>query len=753
MIQVLHVYVKHTCASGAPASSRISNSGSWCSASTGERAPLTLLRLLGVPGQPQVLRKAVQVAVVQRAAFTLTRRFGDLVGRSRSLQASGRLASAHDARQGPGDRVVTRQSFRSRLWADVGLRSRPSLESRPRVATLLWDFSRLTGRCPAGRMGKLVLVGVRLGSTSSVGGVVISDGDQHCIDSTASTDLVCWIVPLSAAPFSATIGGPISSPGLLSWSASAPFSWVLFLASPPFSSTASTFTKVREMSIAQDTRTVIITVGESRRVRRLADEEVPEGIRRRSQQESGASGVAAEHGTTEEAVRLRRVTAPKPSDRHSGSAGPKHITHPPSSAFHQESPVPLPHQAPPRSNMESIQCREIHRPCFFIAHPISIYIPSPSAGGKPAVHTPTHARTRPHTHTQWLKKAAKRGDIAGGKISDRERQAGKISPEPKQRDASAHLNSRLLVPHEELELETKKHQKTSDTSTAMKPHGRMFEKTETDLGRRQNLTSDVSLTKSATPSPLFESKRRRRSSEPHSRHYCSSHLKDLAFSNMVCGGFTCSKNALCSLNVVYMLVGLLLIGVAVWGKGFGLVSSIHIIGGVIAVGVFLLLIAIVGLVGAIHHHQYMVILFIVFLFQFGVSCSCLAMNRGQQVVLLNSTWGMLNNKTKINLEDQLDCCGLLNVSNSRSQFDEDVRNCKAVLQKKTVYYPYYILQPCTARGGCLSCGDKMLNHATEVLKILGGVGLFFSFSEILGVWLAVRYRNQKDPRANPSAFL
>ncbi|KAG7237886.1 hypothetical protein INR49_031679 [Caranx melampygus] len=74
---------------------------------------------------------------------------------------------------------------------------------------------------------------------------------------------------------------------------------------------------------------------------------------------------------------------------------------------------------------------------------------------------------------------------------------------------------------------------------------------------------------------------------------------------MVCGGFTCSKNALCSLNVVYMLVGLLLIGVAAWGKGFGLVSSIHIIGGVIAVGFFLLLIAIVGLIGAIHHHQVM----------------------------------------------------------------------------------------------------------------------------------------------------
>uniref|UniRef100_A0A4W5R9Y4 Uncharacterized protein n=1 Tax=Hucho hucho TaxID=62062 RepID=A0A4W5R9Y4_9TELE len=47
------------------------------------------------------------------------------------------------------------------------------------------------------------------------------------------------------------------------------------------------------------------------------------------------------------------------------------------------------------------------------------------------------------------------------------------------------------------------------------------------------------------------------------------------------------------------LVGLLLIGVAAWGKEFG------IVGGVIAVGFFLLLIAIVGLIGAIHHHQVM----------------------------------------------------------------------------------------------------------------------------------------------------
>ncbi|PIO31330.1 hypothetical protein AB205_0106870 [Aquarana catesbeiana] len=88
----------------------------------------------------------------------------------------------------------------------------------------------------------------------------------------------------------------------------------------------------------------------------------------------------------------------------------------------------------------------------------------------------------------------------------------------------------------------------------------------------------------------------------------------------------------------------------------------------------------------------MVVLILIFIFQLVVSCSCLAMNRSQQ-------------------------------------------DCK---------HPH---------PSCETCGDKMLNHAGEALKILGGVGLFFSFTEILGVWLAFRYRNQKDPRANPSAFL
>ncbi|ETE64112.1 Tetraspanin-13 [Ophiophagus hannah] len=172
---------------------------------------------------------------------------------------------------------------------------------------------------------------------------------------------------------------------------------------------------------------------------------------------------------------------------------------------------------------------------------------------------------------------------------------------------------------------------------------------------------------------------------------------------MVCGGFSCSKNCLCALNLLYTLVSLLLIGIAAWGIGFGLISSFRVVGVAVAVGIFLFLIALVGLIGAIKHHQvllffvsfdlkYMIILLLVFVIQFSVSCACLTLNKEQQSKLLEVGWHNTNNARQ-DIQRNLNCCGFHNVSDD------------------------------------ISC------------------------SAILGVWLTYRYRNQKDPRANPSAFL
>ncbi|KOB70901.1 Tetraspanin 97E [Operophtera brumata] len=171
----------------------------------------------------------------------------------------------------------------------------------------------------------------------------------------------------------------------------------------------------------------------------------------------------------------------------------------------------------------------------------------------------------------------------------------------------------------------------------------------------------------------------------------------------MCGGFTCSKNALIALNVLYVVVASILISVAVYGQASSLGENLPIVGGILACGVFLILISLLGLAGAVKHHQvmlffYMVILFMLFLVQFSVACACLAVNSNQQEMLAQ----------------QKDCCRLKGMAVSVG--------CQ-----------------------CEPCMEKLQESIDYSFKLCGGIGLFFSFTELFAVWLARRYRNQPDP--------
>uniref|UniRef100_A0A8C6P4V9 Tetraspanin 13a n=1 Tax=Nothobranchius furzeri TaxID=105023 RepID=A0A8C6P4V9_NOTFU len=183
---------------------------------------------------------------------------------------------------------------------------------------------------------------------------------------------------------------------------------------------------------------------------------------------------------------------------------------------------------------------------------------------------------------------------------------------------------------------------------------------------------------------------------------------------MVCGGFICTKNALSALNIIYVMVSLLLIGVAAWGKWFGLVSSISVVAGVISVGAFLLLVAFVGLCGALKHQQillffYMIILFLVFVLQFSISCACLALNKDQQNQLLEVGWNK-SESTQRDVEKTLNCCGYSSVDFNSSCAAECFRN----------------------PASCITCSTILQTYAGEVLRFVGGIGLFFSFTEVRG---------------------
>lgn len=67
------------------------------------------------------------------------------------------------------------------------------------------------------------------------------------------------------------------------------------------------------------------------------------------------------------------------------------------------------------------------------------------------------------------------------------------------------------------------------------------------------------------------------------------------------------------MNDKTQMVGFLLIGVGVYARAASIVPNLPIVGGILACGIILILISILGLAGAVKHHQ--VMLFFVSFFE------------------------------------------------------------------------------------------------------------------------------------------
>ncbi|XP_029173731.1 tetraspanin-13 isoform X1 [Nylanderia fulva] len=204
----------------------------------------------------------------------------------------------------------------------------------------------------------------------------------------------------------------------------------------------------------------------------------------------------------------------------------------------------------------------------------------------------------------------------------------------------------------------------------------------------------------------------------------------------MCGGFTCSKNALTALNILYIVVAFILIGVAVYGRASALVTNLPIIGGILACGVILFLISILGLIGAVKHHQvllffYMLILFLLFLIQFSIACACLAVNTKQQEQLAEQGWTHVESDLKKKVQTTFNCCGF----NSTLEDPACEKVCCQSIDTS--------LMPCPP---CPTCMHKLQSTIDYAFKLCGSIGLFFSFTEVIAAFLARRYRNQFDPQ-------
>jgi tetraspanin-13/31 len=114
----------------------------------------------------------------------------------------------------------------------------------------------------------------------------------------------------------------------------------------------------------------------------------------------------------------------------------------------------------------------------------------------------------------------------------------------------------------------------------------------------------------------------------------------------------------------------------------------------------------------------MIILFCLFIVQFAIACSCLAVNKQQQEVFAEHAWDSLSDEGKKEVQESYTCCGF----RSNTTVTDDHPACDA------------ILKICCPKGGddcsCPACLPKLKSTIDSTFKICGEIGLFLSFTEV-----------------------
>lgn len=225
---------------------------------------------------------------------------------------------------------------------------------------------------------------------------------------------------------------------------------------------------------------------------------------------------------------------------------------------------------------------------------------------------------------------------------------------------------------------------------------------------------------------------------------------------MGCCSFTRLKSSLVLLNILYMLIALVLIAVPAFAYSMNYFTSYSLIASLIAVGAFLFLFSFLGLCGALHHHQvmlffYMVVLGLLCIVQFASSITLVAINDDQKHDILNRSWANANNVSRIEVQHAFDCCGY---DQNTTDALEPVTGCSDLpcctdlyltSEEQCYLHPENSTVANSTMVGCAPCKAKIEEQFSYAVKVSGTVGLFFAFTELIGIILAIQYRNTKDP--------
>jgi len=234
----------------------------------------------------------------------------------------------------------------------------------------------------------------------------------------------------------------------------------------------------------------------------------------------------------------------------------------------------------------------------------------------------------------------------------------------------------------------------------------------------------------------------------------------------MCGNFSCSKNTLVGINVVYVMVAFLLIGVGSYAKTSSIVVTLPVVGGIVACGVFLLFVAILGLIATVKHHQvmlffYMMILFVIFVIQFSVACACIGFTHDQETKLTQQAWIAAKKQGELGLiqeaEKFFQCCGYdledqSNLNKTEQAFcTKHISTCSFDPITTTSGTPTAAPANITPDGkrrkrdvpnDCQPCKDFLDDKIDRGFNAAGGLGLFFALTEVVILVITYRFRKQ-----------
>lgn len=202
--------------------------------------------------------------------------------------------------------------------------------------------------------------------------------------------------------------------------------------------------------------------------------------------------------------------------------------------------------------------------------------------------------------------------------------------------------------------------------------------------------------------------------------------------------FSCFRRFLVIFNALFLILGLLIATLPVYFQIQKLLKSWPINGAIVALGVFLVIVAIFGCYGSLRQHQvalffYMVVLAVICLLTFAFSLTALSLSKTQQQTVLTHGWNSLSNQTKGEIQRFENCCGWTNTSASSDH------------------------PPCKKLGcfdTCSPCLDMLERDAfISFRRSTGGVALFVSLLMSVSIYLTSRYRHYKNPRDRADQYL